>query len=245
MTKEISMTKLDCRIGMRRSSCHWAFVILGLALSLVAPNSFAADTNAVLDAWFAAQTNLQTWSADFVQTRALKALTRPLVTTGHVWFAVPDRFHWELGRPARTIALGEGDSMFVIYPLLRRAERYPMGETAPKQWRDLMSLLQAGLPRNRAEFESQFRVRSLVGTNGHWRLALQPRSAAARQLMPELRVTLATNNLSLAGTELVFMDGSRMRSDYTNAVLNAPLDKKLFDWQPPPDYKIVEPLKSR
>ena len=32
----------------------------------------AADTEGVLAAWFAAQKNLQSWSADFVQTRTLK-----------------------------------------------------------------------------------------------------------------------------------------------------------------------------
>lgn len=218
-------------------------IFFALVLSFAAQNSFAADTNTVLDAWFAAQKNLQTWSADFVQTRMLQTLTQPLVATGHVCFAVPDQFRWELGRPARTIALGQGDEMFVIYPLLKRAERYPMGVNAPKQWRDMMSLLQAGFPHSRKEFESQFQVLSLVETNGAWRLALQPCSAAVRQMMPELRVTLVTNDFSLASTELIFVDGSRMRSDYTNAVLNATLDKDLFAWKPPDDYKITEPMQ--
>ncbi len=42
------------------------------------PNLRAADTNAVLDAWFAAQANVHTLSADFVQTRTLKTLVQPL-----------------------------------------------------------------------------------------------------------------------------------------------------------------------
>ena len=217
-------------------------LFFALALSFAAQNSFAADTNAVLDSWFAAQKNLQSWSADFIQTRALQTLTQPLVATGHVWFAAPDRFRWELGRPARTTALGQGGEMFVIYPLLKRAERYPLGENAPKQWRDTMSLLQAGFPRSRQEFEAQFQIRSLAETNGAWQLALQPRNAAVRQMMPELRIRLATNDFSLAATELVFVDGSRMRNDFTHAVLNPALDEKLFKWTPPPDYKVTEPL---
>ncbi|TAL01476.1 MAG: outer membrane lipoprotein carrier protein LolA, partial [Verrucomicrobia bacterium] len=98
-------------------------------------SSRAADTNAVLNGWFASQTNLQTWSADFTQTRALKTLTQPLVATGHISFAVPNKFRWELGRPAKTIALRQADEMFVIYPMLKRAERYPMGDKAPGEWR--------------------------------------------------------------------------------------------------------------
>jgi outer membrane lipoprotein-sorting protein len=228
---------------------HWVFDGGGwwlvVFLSLFLGNEvFAADTNTILDSWFAAQKNLQTWSADFVQTRVLQTLTQPLVATGHVWFAVPDQFRWELGRPARTIALGQGNEMFVVYPLLKRAERYPMGTNAPREWRDAMSLLQAGFPHSRKEFESQFQLLSLLETNGLWQFTLQPKSRFARQMITELRITLATNNFSLASTELVFVDGSRMWNDFTNAVLNPSLDEKLFEWQSPLDYKMVEPLKN-
>ncbi len=203
----------------------------------------AAETNSVLEAWFAAQTSLHTWSADFVQTRTLKTLTQPLVSSGHLSFAPPDKFRWELGQPARTIALRSGDEMFVIYPLLKRAERYPLGPNTPKQWRDTMSLLQAGFPRDRKEFDAQFQILSLAETNGVWQMSLQPKSKFAAQMMPELNIGLATNDFSLASTELVFVDGSRMRNDFTNAVANPVLDETTFKWSPPEDFKITNPLK--
>ena len=200
------------------------------------------ETNSVLDAWFAAQAGVHTWSADFVQTRALKTLTQPLVAKGRLAFAMPDDFRWELGQPAQTIALRHGDEMFVIYPRLKRAEHYPMGAGTPAEWRDTMSLLQAGFPRDRAEFSAQFQILSLTQTNGDWLFALQPKSPYARQMMPELHLGLATNNFSLASTELIFVDGSTMRSDFTNAVINPALDTNLFQWTPPADYQITNPL---
>lgn len=202
----------------------------------------AANTNAVLNSWFASQTNLQTWSADFTQTRALKTLTQPLVAAGHISFAVPNKFRWELGRPARTIALRQADEMYVIYPLLKRAERYPMGDKAPGEWRDMLSLLDAGFPRDRAEFDARFRILSLTETNGSWLLGLQPTSAFARKMMKEIRVGLAMNDFSLTSNEMIFVDGSSMRNDYTNAMLNPPLDAGLFNWQPEPGFKITEPM---
>ncbi|MFZ0828761.1 MAG: outer membrane lipoprotein carrier protein LolA [Verrucomicrobiia bacterium] len=204
----------------------------------------ADETNAVLDAWFAAQKALHTWSADFIQTRALKTLTQPLVASGHISFALPNEFRWELGQPVKTIALRHGDEMFVIYPRLKRAERYPLGAGTPTEWRDTMSLLSAGFPHNRKEFEAQFQILSLKETNGTWQLSLQPKSVFARRMLPELNIGLATNDFSLAGTELVFVDGSRMRNDFTNAVLNPALDEKLFEWSPPADYKVTEPFKQ-
>jgi outer membrane lipoprotein-sorting protein len=106
-----------------------------------------------------------------------------------------------------------------------------------------MSLLQAGFPRNQKEFAAQFKILSLTETNGTWQMSLQPNSAFARKMMPELRLGLATNDFSLASTELVFVDGSRMRNDFTNAVWNPPLDEKTFEWSAPDDFKVTNPLQ--
>ena len=218
-------------------------VVFALVAMVAGQNLFAADVNTVLDGWFAAQKKVQSWSADFIQTRTLKTLTQPLTAKGHVDFTMPDDFRWEIGQPARTIAVGDGTSMFVVYPLLKRAEHYPLGPNTPKQWRDMMSLLQAGFPHSRKEFEAQFQVRSLTETNGTWVLSLSPQSSYAREMMPELQLGLATNNYALESTEMVFVDGSTMRSDFTNAVLNPTLDKTMFKWSPPADYKVTNPLK--
>jgi outer membrane lipoprotein carrier protein len=230
------MVSLCSHLAARRLSC------LAVLCLLAAANLRAADTNAVLEGWFAAQAAVHTLSADFVQTRTLKTLVQPLTASGRLWFSPPDQFRWELGRPAQTIALRHADEMFVIYPRLKRAEHYPLGASAPRGWRDAMSLLDAGFPSTRKEFDAQFQIQSLTGTNGTWRLALQPRSAAAREIMPGLRVILAANDFSLAGTELVFMDGSRMRNDFTNVVVNAPLDEKMFQWRSPADFEVTEPF---
>jgi outer membrane lipoprotein-sorting protein len=204
----------------------------------------ALDAGAVLDAWFAAQKDLHSWSAEFTQTRSLKTLTRPLTAAGRLWFVAPGDFRWELGRPAQTIALRDGANLYVIYPALKRAEHYELGAAAPREWRDSMSLLSAGFPRNRQEFESQFRVISVAQSNGFWRLALEPKSKFARQMMPELRIALDANDFSLTSTEMVFVEGSAMRNDFTNAVLNPALDTNLFHWSPPADYKVTEPLSK-
>jgi outer membrane lipoprotein-sorting protein len=220
----------------------WPAVFVAAFCGLVSAPVRAADTNAVLDAWFAAQAQVHGLSADFVQTRTLKTLVQPLRTDGHLWFAPPNQFRWELGHPAQTIAVRHADEMFVIYPRLKRAEHYPLGASAPRAWRDAMSLVDAGFPRTRHDFDAQFEIQSLTQTNGTWLVALQPRSAAARQIMPALRVSLATNDYSLAATELVFVDGSRMRNDFTHVVVNGALDANIFQWKPPADFTVTEPF---
>ena len=220
------------------------FGLLTVLLSLSAVAS-AAGLDPLLASWLSAQTNLQTWSAEFVQTRALKSLTEPLTATGRVWFVAPNRFRWELGYPAQTIAVRASEDLLVVYPRLKRVEKFPLtgGQAGP--WRDALGLLEAGFPRSQADLERQYNLLSLRTTNGSSELVLQPKAATARRMIPKIKIYFDAERLSLLGTELNFNDGSSLRNDFTNAVLNPPVDPGLFRPEIPSDYKVVEPLKKR
>src|SRR5712664_2341928 len=85
--------------GIARPTRFWLAIFAGLVFLLMATvgavvGAESPDANAMLQSWLNAQTNIHTWSADFVQTRTLKALTQPLTESGHVWFGAPNRFRW-------------------------------------------------------------------------------------------------------------------------------------------------------
>lgn len=203
----------------------------------------ASDTNALLATWFATQANLHTWSADAVQTRIIKTFSQPLVSTGKVWVVTPNRFRWELGQPPQTIAIRQPAQLVLIYPRLKRAEKYPL-DNKPGPWRDALALLEASFPRSRADLESQFSISSIAQTNGLLQVALLPRSSSARKFMTELQLGLRGSDCSPAFTELRFSDGSSMRNDFSNSVTNAALPDSLFEVELGPDFKLTEPLKK-
>jgi outer membrane lipoprotein-sorting protein len=215
-----------------------------LLVLFIAQIPLRAQTNSLLAAWLDSQTNIQTWSADVVQTRTLKSLTQPLTATGRVWFAEPNLFHWELGSPPQTIAIRKRDELLVIYPRLKHAERYPLNGNVSSQWRDALALLEAGFPRSQAEVESQFHILSQTVSNRVCEVVLQPKSASARRMMPQIKIAFSTADFSLRATELQIADGSTMRNDFNNAVLNPKLDPALFTPKLDSDFKIVEPLKK-
>jgi outer membrane lipoprotein-sorting protein len=230
--------------GRRRRGIGRGLVVL-LAAATLPGAGRAAGHDAVLSAWFGMQTNLQSWSAEVTQTRTLKALTQPLTATGRVWFAAPGRFRWELGEPAQTIAVREPDQMLVIYPRLKRVERYPLTGSAAERWHELLALIDAGFPTSAAELESRFRVLSTATTNDTRWITLEPRAASARKLLPEIGLVLALTDGSLLGTQLRFADGSVLRNDFTHAKRNPPLDEALFHPAVPPDFTVVEPGEGR
>ena len=214
---------------------------LWILLCAVAAAARGADHKELFAQWFSAQTNLQSWSADFTQTRTLKVLSQPLISTGKVWVE-PNRFRWELGQPAQTIALRQPDQLLIIYPRLKRAEKYPLGGVPPGPLKDALALLDASLPRDQASMEERFRVLSAGETNSILEVTLQPRSASARKFMSEILIGFHTNNYSTAFTELKFSDGSRLRNDFTHMAINQPMGPGLFEANLGPDISVVEPL---
>lgn len=217
---------------------------MGAAVFIVCLINQAQSTSAAdwIDRWLAAQTNLTTWEANVTQVRELKSLTQPLKTEGHVWFSAPNLFRWEMGKPARTIALRQPQQMLVIYPRLKRAERYPIEEGKSNPWKETLALLESGFPRSRSDLESRFQMKSERLTNDVFELTMEPKSVAARRLMPQLKIAFSTNDLILRFTELQFADGSKMKNLFSNAKSNPELKEDLFAPTLDSSIKVTAPL---
>jgi len=203
----------------------------------------SAESPRALQNFLAAQTNLLTWSSDLTQIRQLKTLTQPLTATGRVWFAAPNRFRWEIGDPAQTIAVRTDKQMLVIYPRLKRVEKYPLSGERMGQWKNTLALLEAGFPRSQRDVEQLFKIVSITASNEVDNVLLRPRSGATRRLMPQITISFTTNDFQLRATELQFGDGSTMRNEFRNSKLNPKLEDSLFAPTLEADFKVVEPMK--
>jgi outer membrane lipoprotein-sorting protein len=223
------------RIGLRARNFLWLLPLL-MATALR-----AQPYEAQFNQWFAAQTNMQNWSADFTQTRSLVALAQPLKSSGKVWVE-PGSFRWELGQPPQTIVVRNPDELLILYPRFKRAELYPLDKIPPGPIKDAMALLDVSLPRDRASMEEKFQLLSATETNATLQMTLQPKSVSARQFVGDMIIGFHTNNFVIADSEMQFSDGSTLRNDFTNVVYNQPMDSKLFGTNLPPDYTVVEPL---
>ena len=212
-------------------------------LLLAAAISHAADYDAQFNQWFEVQTNLQSWSGEFTQTRTLTVLNQPLISHGKVWVK-PGEFRWELGQPVQTIVLRTPDQLLIVYPRLKRVEKYPLDAVPTGPMKDALALLDASLPRDRATMDKNFQLLSAAETNSILQMTLQPRSAAARKFIGQIVIGFHTNDFTIAVTEMKFADGSKLHNDFTNVVLNAPIEPKLFEADLPADYTVVEPLKK-
>ncbi|MFM1944472.1 MAG: hypothetical protein RI897_3454 [Verrucomicrobiota bacterium] len=196
-----------------------------------------------LNRWLAQQADIQTWSAEVTQTRTLQSLAQPLTTQGRVWFKAPNLFRWELGQPARTIAIREPEQLVLLYPRLKRAEIYPLTGDKTGPWRSSLTLLEAGFPRQQDDLTTQFNVLK-VETSGESSIVhLEPKAAEARRWVTSIQVTLRTTNLNLEATQLTFADGSTLRNEFHNAQPNSEINPDLLKASIPSDFETSLPTQ--
>jgi len=224
--------------------------LLSLVFSLVGvfhPASWGADTHAdtVIAEWLGHQTNIQTLTADFVQTRSLKALTDPLVVRGRLWFEMSGRFRWEVGEPAQTIIVKDPTQILMISPRLKRAERYPLDGSAKGPWNDALSLLESGFPKDVASFRKQYQLLSFTHTNGVYELQLQPASSTARRMITRMSLILDAKDFILRANEITLADGSSIRNDFEHLKINPSFHADIFKVPIGPEFKISEPWKKK
>ena len=203
----------------------------------------AGPKEQIVDDWIHMQSTIHTWTADFKQIRELKALTQPLTATGKIWFSAPDRFRWEVMLPAPTIATRTQDDLLILFPRLKRAEKYSLASLRQGQWKDLLNLLDTGFPRSSADFEKQFHVRDVVEIPGGRRLVLDPKSDLVKKYLPEIDIDIRMPDFMLLGTTMTFVDGSVLKNEFTNPQLNQPIDPGVYT-PSVSDYKVTQPLSE-
>ena len=208
---------------------------------LAAFTTRADNYEAQFNKWFAAQTNMQTWSANFVETRSLMTLSQPLKSTGKV-LVEPGKFRWELGRPPQTIVIRNPDELLILYPRLKHAEIYALDKIPPGPIKDAMALLDVSIPRSRAALEEHFQLLSVAITNSVLQMTLQPKSQSAQQFINSVVMGFHTNDYVIAESQMNFSDGSTLRNDFSDVVFNQDMDPKLFATNVPPDYTVAEPM---
>jgi len=229
--------------ALARGKRQVMLLLAGALLALKIVSAHAADYDEQFNKWFEVQTNMQNWSGEFTQTRTLTVLNQPLVSSGKVWVKRGE-FRWELGNPTSTIVLRTPDQLLIVYPRLKRAEKYPLGAVPTGPMKDALALLDASLPRDRASMEEHFKLLSAALTNSTLQMTLQPRSEAARKFIGEVVIGFHTNDYIIASTRMKFADGSTLQNTFTNIVVNQPLAPDVFEPKVPADYTVSEPLKQ-
>ena len=193
--------------------------------------------------WLEHQATVKTWTADVTQTRTLKNLARPLINQGRLVFSQPNKFKWQVGEPAKSIAIRDLDELTIIYPKLLQAEKYPFDSIEKPAMKQALLLLEVGFPNDPQSFLGQYELVELVEEENVI-FKLKPSNASAKKLLQFINLEVDKNSNTLLATELVFKDGSTMHNLFQRQKFNLALEPGSFKFDLT-DYEISLPLQNQ
>ena len=174
-------------------------------------------------------------TADFIEEKTTHLLTKPLVSEGVISFQVPNKFRREVKGSSPSLTVSDGAKLWIYYPAFKEAELYTLGQR--QFFDDSIAALTAGLNFQHVE---QFYTCTAAREADGYRLALTPRSGGLRRMVKELAV-FVDGDFKIRRTEATLPKGDRVITAYKNQ-RPAPLPASTFDFTPPADAHISQPL---
>jgi chaperone LolA len=176
--------------------------------------------------------------ADFQEEKVIRLMTKPIVSSGEVWFEPPNKFRREVKGDSPSLTVSDGRQLWIYYPNFKSAERYSLSAGSPVN--SVVASINSAL--NLENIESNFRVtaQKIGPSQGGYQLELMPRTASMKRVFQKLTMRI-NEKLEAERTDMVQPNGDRIVTTYSNQS-RAPVPSSTFEFTPPPGTSISTPL---
>lgn len=176
------------------------------------------------------------FEANFSEQRTSRLLKKPLTSTGHIAFQIPNKFRREVAGSNPSLTISNGHELWLYYPNFKEAEQYTLGKKAI--FDDALAALTAGL--DFARVEEFYQLEATPDSGGGYQIVLTPKRSNLKKIVAQLTVIL-DKNLDVHRTDLILPKGDLVSTTYT-AAHREPLPASTFEFVPPPGANISRPL---
>ena len=173
--------------------------------------------------------------ADFEEEKTVHLMNKPIVSTGKVWFAAPNKFRREVEGNSPSVTVSDGQQLWIYYPKFKSAEHYSLGKRSPLDAG--IAALTAAL--NLENVENSYHISGTQSDQGY-ELQLLPRNPSLKRLLKSFTVQL-NSELQVQRTEMAQPNGDRIITVYRNES-RAPIPPETFEFVPPPGTNVTTPL---
>ncbi len=199
--------------------------LLLMAVYLLMPNMVSAAVDKVpLEKWLKSQKDYNSVYAEFVQTRKLATLRKPLVNKGKMWAKRPDMFLWKMGNPAAVTVLRKNDNY--LYLDKEKNEAIQMG--ADSRYARQFELMTGDMGVDLADFEKRFSIKETKVVNGVYHATFAPVKRQFRKRVPWLILSVDVKTNRTAGFEIHLEDKTVISTQFTKYSLNVAIPDTQF-----------------
>ncbi len=180
--------------------------------------------------WIDSQKEVKTFYSEFQQERQLRALKKPIVKPGRLWFAAPDSFRWELGQPPATIALQKSQQdLLVLEPAKKQGKRYTVDELREEGRARGAAFLEAGFPRTYETFDRIFKVTDTTLKNNVYEVTASIRDRKTAVALRKVVFHIDAKSYDLRQLYLRFRDSSSITTTFGKTQKNPRIPASKFE----------------
>jgi outer membrane lipoprotein-sorting protein len=220
-----------------------------LLLFLLAPVAHAAsglrslegtELGDLLERFDRAQAELETFEADFRETREDGLFADPLVLAGHLYLEKPERILWAYREPEARYFLLEGRILTAWYPEQGFAER----QNVRKHGKRLRRMVGLGETSEDLVRNNEVSLLARSELEGAKELVLVPRNRRLREHLPEVRLWVDEETALPVQVRYLQSTGDRVTLRILEARSNEPLPPEALTLPIPEGTEIREELSS-
>jgi chaperone LolA len=214
--------------------------VLSLLFLLSAGAAFAqplapGEVKALLDRIREKRASAPQVQADFQEERVVRLMSKPISSSGKVWFQKPNKFRREVQGNSPSITVSDGRQLWIYYPKFHSAEHYSLGKRSPLDAG--IAALTAAL--NLENVEKSYHITADKLGNGY-ELQLAPRNPSLKRLLQTFSIQMNAD-LEVQRTAMVQPNGDRIVTLYRNES-RALIPSAIFEFTPPAGADVTTPL---
>lgn len=166
---------------------------------------------------------ISTITADFVQKKSMKILSKPLVSEGKFYYAAPDSIRWEYSKPLKSVVIsGKGSTKRYIASGGKMVE----DETGGAKAMQIVLGDVAGWMNGRFDSNPAFTAAIREGTD--MLITLTPKGKNMTGMIEKIEITISRKDASVKSVRIVESATAETRIDFQNVVVNMSIDPSVF-----------------
>lgn len=195
------------------------FLVLLILLMLV-PASVRADN---FERLRRDSSRISTISADFVQKKFMKILSKPLVSEGKFYYTAPDSIRWEYSQPIKSVVISDkGNTKRYIASGGKMVEDKTGGAQAMKIVLDEVAGWMSG------KFTSNPSFTATLKEGSNTQITLTPVGKSMAGMIEKIEITVSRKDASIKSVRIVESATAETRIDFQHVVINQEIQPSVF-----------------
>jgi outer membrane lipoprotein-sorting protein len=195
------------------------FMVL-LILLMLLPASVRADN---FERLRRDSSSISTISADFVQKKFMKILSKPLVSEGKFYYTAPDSIRWEYSKPIKSVVISDkGNTKRYIASGRKMVEDKTGGAQAMKIVLDEVAGWMGG------KFTSNPSFTATLKEGSNTQITLTPVGKSMAGMIEKIEITVSQKDASIKSVRIVESATAETRIDFQHVVINQEIQPSVF-----------------